>query len=151
MRVRLLMTAAVLAAATLLTPALAEAKRGAPDRFYGVMWDRATVNAPEADQATQFELMASSGVETVRTVFPWWKIEPDPGSPPDFSETDRLVALASTHDISLLPVVAYTPGWAAIDPSRSSSTTAARSSASNARIASVGPSDGANQSSARTR
>jgi hypothetical protein len=59
--------------------------------------------------------MASSGVETVRTVFPWWKMEADPGQPVDFSETDRLVALASTHDIRLLPVVAYTPSWAAID------------------------------------
>ncbi len=118
MRVRLLMTAAVLAAATLLTPALADAKRSVPQRFYGVMWDRATVDAPEAEQAAQFELMASSGVETVRTVFPWWKIEPDPGQPPDFSETDRLVALASAHDIRILPVVAYTPSWAAIDPGR---------------------------------
>ena len=118
MRVRLLMTAAVLAAATLLTPALADAKRSVPQRFYGVMWDRATVDAPEAEQAAQFELMASSGVETVRTVFPWWKIEPDPGQPPDFSDTDRLVALASTHDIRMLPVVAYTPSWAAIDPGR---------------------------------
>ena len=42
MRVRLLMIAAVLVAATLLSPALADAKRSVPDRFYGVMWDRAT-------------------------------------------------------------------------------------------------------------
>ena len=117
MRVRLLMTAAVLTAATLLTPALAEAKRGVPDRFYGVMWDRATASAPDADQEAQWALMARSGVETVRTVFPWWRLEADPSRPPDFSSTDRLVALASTHGIRLLPVVAYTPAWAAIDPS----------------------------------
>ena len=117
MRVRLLMTAAVLAAATLLAPALAEAKRSVPERFYGVMWDRATVNAPDADQQAQWALMASSGVETVRTVFPWWRMEADAGQPPDFSHTDRLVALASANNIRLLPVVTYTPAWAAIDPS----------------------------------
>ena len=27
-------------------------------------------------------------VETIRTVFPWGKMEADPGQPPDFSDTD---------------------------------------------------------------
>lgn len=116
MRVRLFMAAALLVAALLGLPSQAEAKRSVPDRFYGVMWDRATARAPEADQLAQFALMQSSGVETVRSVFPWWKIEPDPSQPPDFSDTDRLVAVASLHDIRVLPVVSYTPAWAAIDP-----------------------------------
>jgi hypothetical protein len=122
MGVRRLMTAALFAAATLALPAAAKAQGSVPEGFYGVTWDRATTRAPEADQAAQFALMASTGVETVRTVFRWSEIERNPSQPPDFTGTDRLVALASSNDISVLPVVSYTPAWAALDPTLTGST-----------------------------
>ena len=56
--------------------------------------------------------MARSGVETVRTVFDWSRAQPAPGVT-SFTETDRLVTLAAAHRIDLLPVVIYSPGWAA--------------------------------------
>jgi hypothetical protein len=57
----------------------AMAKRKVPQGFYGVMWDRAATDAPDAEQEAQWSLMASSGVESVRTVFNWARAQPEPG------------------------------------------------------------------------
>jgi hypothetical protein len=94
----------------------AMANRGVPRGFYGVMWDRAATDAPAIEQETQWALMARSGVETVRTVFNWAGAQPRPGVT-DFSSTDRVVGLAASHRISLVPVVRTTPDWAKADPS----------------------------------
>jgi hypothetical protein len=106
---------AVLAALALLlaAPAAEAAKRKVPEGFYGVMWDRGAAEASAAAQALQWDLMARSGVETVRTAFSWGKAQPVGGRPPSFEKTDALVALASTRNIRLLPVVFETPLWAA--------------------------------------
>ena len=94
----------------------ATAKRKVPRGFYGVMWDRAATDAPLADQEAQWSLMASSGVESVRTVFDWSRAQPGPGAI-DFSFTDRVVGLAASHQIQLVPVVRAAPEWAKRDPS----------------------------------
>ncbi len=60
--------------------------------------------------------MAQSGVESVRTVFSWARAQPDPGVPPNLSQSDELVTLAARHNIKLLPVVIDTPDWAAERP-----------------------------------
>ena len=59
--------------------------------------------------------MARSGVESVRTVFNWALAQPEPGVT-DFTYTDRLVGLAASHGIDLVPVVRTTPAWAKRDP-----------------------------------
>jgi hypothetical protein len=79
------------------------------------MWDRDATSAPDADQESQWALMARSGVESVRTVFHWATAQPEPGVT-DFSETDRVVGLAALHGIDLVPVVRTSPPWAARDP-----------------------------------
>jgi hypothetical protein len=94
-------------------PALA--KRKVPHGFYGVMWDRAATDAPDADQEAQWALMASSGVESVRTVFNWALVQPEPGVT-NFAYTDRIVGLAASHGIKLVPVVRTTPSWASLNP-----------------------------------
>jgi hypothetical protein len=94
-------------------PALA--KRKVPQGFYGVMWDRAATDAPDADQEGQWALMAQSGVESVRTVFSWARIQPEVGVT-DFTYTDRLVGLAASHGIKLVPVVRTAPTWAKANP-----------------------------------
>ena len=110
----LILLAATLAILTAWSqPALA--KRKVPHGFYGVMWDRAATDAPDADQEAQWALMASSGVESVRTVFEWALVQPQPGVT-DFAYTDRLVGLAASHGIKLVPVVRTTPSWAAANP-----------------------------------
>lgn len=115
----LILLAAALAMLVAASPAVA-AKRKVPRGFYAVMWDRAGTEAPDADQDEQWSLMASSGVESVRTVFNWARAQPEPGVT-DFSYTDRVVGLAARHNIALLPVVRTTPAWAALNPFASGS------------------------------
>jgi hypothetical protein len=106
--------AAALALLVLATPAQA-AKRKVPRGFFSVMWDRDATKASDDEQEAQWSLMASSGVESVRTVFDWSLGQPAPGVT-DFSDTDRVVGLAASHGIDLVPVVRTSPLWAALDP-----------------------------------
>ena len=107
---------AVLSALVLLAaaPAADAGQRKVPNGFYGVMWDRAASEAPAADQRAQWDLMARSGVESVRTAFSWRVAQPVGGRPPSFALTDQTVELASQRNIRVLPVVSDTPRWAAI-------------------------------------
>jgi hypothetical protein len=111
----LILLAATMALLLAWSPVAAHAKRTAPRGFYGVMWDRAATDASPVDQDTQWGLMASSGVESVRTVFNWARAQPEPGVT-DFSYTDGIVALAATHNIQLVPVVRTAPPWAKLNP-----------------------------------
>jgi hypothetical protein len=112
--VRVPLIAALGALALLAVAPVAEAgKRKVPLGFYGVMWDGGAAEAPTAAQAAQWDLMARSGVESVRTAFSWRRAQPVGGRAPSFAATDRLVTLASTRNIRVLPVVYETPLWAA--------------------------------------
>lgn len=113
MGVRLAFLAVLLA---LLLPSAAAARR-VPQGFYGVVFDGAVTTAPASVQDAQFARMARSGVESARTVFSWAAAQPVQGGPFDFSATDRLVALATQHGMSLLPIVIGTPEWARANPS----------------------------------
>jgi hypothetical protein len=119
----LLAIAALLLAAT---PAAEAAPRRVPHGFYGVMWDRAATGASDADQTAQWNLMARSGVESVRTEFSWAGAQPEGGQPPSFAATDRVVAFAVARNIRLLPIVVATPDWAARDPGRGRASAPAR-------------------------
>jgi hypothetical protein len=113
---RLLSIVAVLAAWLAAVPVADAAKRQVPFGFHGVMWDGDVDGAPADQKDAQWALMARSGVESVRTVFSWAAAQPTPDGPRDFSDMDEKVELASRHGIALLPVVIYTPPWAARDP-----------------------------------
>jgi hypothetical protein len=103
-----------------------------PQGFVGMMVDGPLypVPAPGIDFNAQFDKMVAAGVESVRAVFDWsfaqpyrdWSDVPaadldqftdERGIPTRFSEMDQLVAAASSHGVSVLPVVLYTPSWAA--------------------------------------
>ena len=81
-------------------------------RFYGVVYDRDINTASTQVQDQQFALMRKSGVQTVRRVFSWAAAQPTEGQPPDFTDTDALVARAARNDIEILPIVMYAPSWA---------------------------------------
>jgi hypothetical protein len=103
---------AALAALLIVAPA-ASAARSVPQGFFGVMYDHGITTAPGDVQDAQWDLMASSGVESVRTVFNWAAAQPDGrGSPIEFEATDGVVRRAAIRNIDLLPVVFYTPRWA---------------------------------------
>ncbi len=105
---------ALLCAGALLVPA-ATAGASAPDDFFGVVWDRGITEANGLDKQAQWNQMGESGVETVRTVFHWDTTQPKVDEL-NWTEPDRLVGLAATQDISLLPVVLGTPDWASDTP-----------------------------------
>jgi hypothetical protein len=113
---RLLLVLAAAAALLAAAPAAEGARRKVPQNFYGVMWDGAAAEASPAAQAAQWDLMARSGVESVRAEFSWYKAQPVAGRPPSFTRTDRLVELASSRRIRVLPVVFETPPWAGREP-----------------------------------
>lgn len=108
----LLAVLAALAALLVAVPA-ASAARTVPQGFYGVMYDHGIEKAPDAAQDGQWDAMASSGVETVRTVFDWGEAQPrGRGSAFDFDRTDGSVRRAALRNLDLLPVVMYSPKWA---------------------------------------
>jgi hypothetical protein len=86
--------------------------QAAPKRFFGVVYDRDVSDASAATQDQQFTLMRKTGVETVRRVFSWAAAQPEEGQPPNFADTDALVARAARNDIQILPIVMYAPVWA---------------------------------------
>jgi hypothetical protein len=108
-----LLVAALALTLVAASPSVAGAKRRVPDGFYGVMWGGGVTQARASAQDDQWGVMAASGVESVRTVFSWPAAQREPHGPIDFYETDSLVARAVRHRIRLLPVVIYTPRWAA--------------------------------------
>lgn len=111
MRVLFRVIAALTLAAWLAVPAQA-ADRKVPQGFYGVAYDGAFADAPEARQAEQFDLMAASGVEAARLLFAWEVMQPVKGRRPDFRRMDVKVRLAAARGIEILPQVLYAPYWA---------------------------------------
>jgi hypothetical protein len=105
--------AVVAALAALLLAAPAAPARSVPQGFFGVMYDGGIEKSADDVQDGQWDLMASSGVETVRTVFDWSEAQPGGrGTPFDFTRTDGFVGRAALRNLNLLPVVFYAPRWA---------------------------------------
>jgi hypothetical protein len=107
--------AAVALALALIAPSAAAASP--PRAFYGMNWDMGVARAPAGVQDAEWRRMKASGVESVRATFFWSHAQPQAFGPISFRETDGVVALAARYRLRLLPVVMYTPGWAATDPS----------------------------------
>jgi hypothetical protein len=123
---RLAVLIAALAALLIAAPA-ASAARTVPQGFFGVMYDHGVSVAPSGIQDGQWDLMASSGVESVRTVFSWLHAQPDRDSPIGFEFTDPVVRRAAQRNIEVLPIVFYAPRWARAYRSRFTSPPARRS------------------------
>ncbi len=126
------------AAATLVAPGLAAGRSRrlagtpVPRRFVGMNVDGPLLT-PQGGVALagQFGLMRSSGVQNVRAVFSWAAAQPYASSaqipagqhgafvtgaggiPTTFAGTDQIVTAAASRGMTVLPVVLYTPSWAA--------------------------------------
>ena len=126
----LLVLAAVLA---LAAPAPA-AERSAPVGFMGVQVDGPLLD-PGTDLEREFDLMAETGVESIRHVVYWADLQPYPrrasipaadrdrfvdveGVPTDFGATDRVFVAAARRAFTVLPVVLRAPRWARQAPER---------------------------------
>jgi hypothetical protein len=109
--VRRLLFAALLAfcATAVLAPAASAAPRKVPPSFFGVMFDGAVRGAPLETQQAQFDLMARSGVESVRWVMSWEGMQSVPNGTFDYDGPDRTVRLAAERGMTVLPVLLHAP------------------------------------------
>jgi hypothetical protein len=117
----LLATVLALAALLVAAPAADAGTRLVPYGFFGVMWDQGVSQASDEVQDAQWDLMAESGVESVRTVFNWAVAQRRSDDAFNFEVTDGVVRRAAQHGIGVLPVVNYAPVWARAFPSRETS------------------------------
>jgi hypothetical protein len=110
-----------LAALVIVLVALPAAPAGAAERQVPQGWLGVTVDGPltPADEG-EWNLMAASGVESVRVSFRWFLIQPEPQLL-DFTTTDAVVAAAALRGIAVQPVVEQPPSWAATRPGDTSS------------------------------
>jgi hypothetical protein len=117
-------TAALLACLTWLllagAPASA-AERIVPHGFFGVHLAGELSAATWEVQDAQWDLMAASGVESVRADFTWAHAQRREGAPFDLGVTDEIVRRASYRGIKVLPVVNNAPPWARAYPRRANS------------------------------
>jgi hypothetical protein len=102
---------AAVALAALLVVAPAEA-RSVPRGWLGVQVD-GPLTEPGNPFGGEWDRMATSGVEGVRTAFDWRAAQPSRDGPIDFSAMDAVVASAAARRLPVLPVVHRTPDWAA--------------------------------------
>jgi polysaccharide biosynthesis protein PslG len=99
----------------LLLPATASAApRKVPQGWLGVVVD-GPMTAPGFPQP-EWDLLAGSGAESVRSAFYWRDIQPNGPADADFSRTDPVVLAAAQRGLSVLPVLQGTPAWAAQHP-----------------------------------
>ena len=111
------MRRALLLAACLLclAPAAAAAERSVPRGWLGVIADGPMTRAGAAVDG-EWDLMASSGAESVRSAFYWPIAQRAEGVPPDLASYDAVVLAAARRGLPVLPIVTGTPGWAGHRP-----------------------------------
>ncbi len=98
----------------------------------GMMFD-GPVLGPRVDLTQQLAAAVASGVESLRVAVSWSTVQPVrtmadvpaafrsqfadvSGVPTRFTDLDRVVGAAAARGVSVLPVVEYTPSWAALHP-----------------------------------
>jgi len=96
-------------AVAVIAPAATAAPRKVPPSFFGVMYDGALRGAALPTQEAQFDLMASSGVESVRWVMSWEGMQFVPNGRFDYDAADRTVRLAAERGMTVLPVLLHAP------------------------------------------
>src|SRR5918997_3267104 len=110
-RMRLPSLSVLIALALAALPASAAAERSVPRGWLGVIADGPLTAGGALDG--EWDLMASSGAETVRTAFYWPSAQRDGSAPPDLAHLDGVVLQAARRGMPVLPIVTGTPGWAA--------------------------------------
>jgi len=112
---RPLAAALALAFVLCLAPATAAAQRSVPRGWLGVIADGPLTRVGAALDG-EWDLMAASGAESVRTAFYWPSAHREASVAPDLSGYDAVVLAAARRGLPVLPIVTGTPGWAARRP-----------------------------------
>jgi hypothetical protein len=111
---RLACLTALIALALAVVPTGAAAERSVPRGWLGVIADGPLTSGGAMDG--EWDLMAGSGAEGVRTAFYWPSAQRDGAAPPDLAHLDGVVLQAARRGLPVLPIVSGTPGWAAGRP-----------------------------------
>jgi len=107
----------VLLLLALAVPATADAaKREVPRGWLGVVVDGPLNDPAYAPAAAEWDSMAGSGVEAVRSAIFWRNVQPGSAADLDFTIPDFVVLAAARRGLAVLPVIQGTPDWAARNP-----------------------------------
>ena len=87
-----------------------------PREWLGVVVDGPLNDPAYAAAPGEWDQMAGSGVEAVRTAFYWNSIQPTGPETFDFSVKDQLVLAAAKRGLRVLPVVHGTPDVGGAQP-----------------------------------
>src|SRR3954451_891565 len=101
----------ILLALPVCAPVAHAAKRSVPRGWLGVIADGPLTRAGSPMDG-EWDLMAGSGAESVRTAFYWPSAQPSATAPPDLGHFDEVVLAAARRNLPVLPIVTGTPGWA---------------------------------------
>jgi hypothetical protein len=111
---RLLLPFLLLACLLAAAPASAGARQ-VPQGWLGVVADGPMTSSNDPRDA-EWDMMAASGVESIRTAFYWPTAQPSESAPPDLAHWDSIVLAAAKRHLPVLPIVAGTPRWAGTRP-----------------------------------
>jgi hypothetical protein len=101
----------------LVLPAGAEAaRREVPRGWLGVAVDGPMTDPAFAQAPAEWDLLASSGAESVRAAVYWNQIQPNGPAEQNFTASDPIFLAAAQRGLDVLPVVQGTPTWAAKTP-----------------------------------
>jgi hypothetical protein len=115
-RARLITVSAIVLAALLAAPVTADAaKRKVPFGFFGTVLSPSMYGLSDARLNQQMELMARSGVESIRVAKGWQELEPAENTFV-FDDFDSAIGAAARHGIQAVVNVTRTPRWASSDP-----------------------------------
>ena len=101
---------------SLLAPAAAfAASRKVPTGWLGVVAD-GPLTQSSLGSGDEWNRLAGSGAESVRTAFYWYAVQPNGPGDADWAGTDAFVLAAASRGLSVVPVLQGTPTWAARKP-----------------------------------
>src|SRR3954451_7046270 len=111
---RTMRTAVLLTLVLCLTApsAASAAARQVPPGWLGVVADGPLTESPFGS-ADEWNRLAGSGAESVRTAFYWRQVQPSGAADASFAVTDAVVLAAASRGLDVLPVLQGTPDWAA--------------------------------------
>ncbi|MFD7012386.1 hypothetical protein [Rhodococcus jostii] len=79
----------------------------------GVGDSGALLDAPNAEVDRALDAVTALGATSIRLPITWAFVEPEQGVF-DWSKVDRIVGAAEQRNLSILGMIAYSPGWAAV-------------------------------------
>src|SRR4051812_32364018 len=92
------------------------ARREVPRGWLGVVVDGPMTDPAFAGAPSEWDLLASSGAESVRAAVYWNQVQPGGPDELNFAATDPIFLAAAQRGLDVLPVVQGTPVWAAENP-----------------------------------